>query len=140
MSGHERRAEICPDCQATPENRDARIITGRKDETTGDYYTIETWHSSDCPAYTVEQILTEDAIRRSRERTEWAHKAFPAAFERVMKAGLAQDFDDHAKPFVAALLQLLGEQAEDLGRYVPFERWTEILDEHFPPPDGTPTT
>jgi hypothetical protein len=140
MSETERREEICPDCKAGPHNMDSRITSIGKDPNTGAMYTSVTWHTEDCPTYTVEQILTEDAIRRSKERTEWARKAFPAAFERVTKAGLAQDFDDRAKPFVTALLQLLSEQAEDLGRFVPFERWTEILNEHFPPPDDTPTT
>jgi hypothetical protein len=132
MSDHERRTEICPDCHATPENRDARIITASKDKTTGEYYTVETWHSSDCPAYTINQILMEDGVRRAKERSEWGHKAFPAAYERVMRAGVSQQFEAHARPFVAALLQLLDEQAEDLGRFVPFERWAEILNEHFP--------
>jgi hypothetical protein len=133
---YDSREEICPDCQAGPHNMDARIITGRKDELTGDYYTVITWHTADCPQYTVEQVLMEDGVRRAKEKDAWAREALPAAFDRLRRAASAVREDAAAAPFAAALVSLVAQQAEDTGRFVPPHRWAEILDQYFPSADG----
>lgn len=133
MSAPDRREEICPDCLATETNMDSRVITAKKDEATGEYYTVVTWHTDDCPAHTVERILMEDGVRRAKERDEWMKTAFPAAHERLKEAAAGLPDASAAAPFVAALTELVAAQAEDLGRFVPPDRWTEILDRHFPP-------
>jgi hypothetical protein len=139
MSGHERREEVCTDCRATPENMDTRIISARKDEATGAYYTTETWHTKDCPQFIVDQILMEDGARRAKEREAWMKVAFPAAHERLKAAAAAVEDNEAAAPFVAALTELVAQQAKDLGHFVPPDRWAEILDQHFPPAGEEPT-
>jgi hypothetical protein len=133
VSDLDRREEICPDCQAGPDNMDSRVISARKDPATGEYYATVTWHTKDCPTHTVEQILMEDGVRRAKEQTEWGQKAFPAAHERLKAAAAKVEGGETASPFVAALLELVNAQGEDLGRIVLPERWAEILDRHFPP-------
>ena len=135
---YDRREEICPDCQATEANMDARTISVGKDPDTGRHFTVVTWHLDDCPKYTVDRILTEDGVRRAKEQSEWGRKEFPAAQERV-KAAAADVDAGTAAPFVAALLELVDAQGADLGRIVLPERWAEILNRHFPPPGGKPT-
>ncbi|MYS16125.1 hypothetical protein [Streptomyces sp. SID4982] len=137
MSEHDSRSEICRDCEATPENRDARIITSHKDEQTGRYYTVETWHHDDCPTYTVDQILLEEGARKAKENTAWGLTEFPAAHERLLEAVGKADLPTAAQPFVTALIELVGAQGADLGRIVLPERWAEILNRHFPPPAPT---
>ncbi|MBA4865929.1 hypothetical protein H1V43_32210 [Streptomyces sp. PSKA54] len=139
MSNPDRREEVCPDCQATPSNMDARIIKVGKDPATGAYYSTETWHTEDCPQHTVEQILMEDGVRRVKERNAWMKTAFPAAHERLKAAAAALEGNEVAAPFVAALTELVAQQAEHLGRFVPPDRWAEILDQHFPPAGEEPT-
>lgn len=128
------REEICPDCQAGPDAKDARVMRVMKDPATGDFYTVVTWHLDTCPAYTVDQILLEDGVRRLKEEEAWAKEAFPAAHERVLRALMANQFSPEAEPFVAALVELVEAQGEDLGRFVSPVRWAEILDRNFPPP------
>lgn|GEM_PF-4896016 len=135
---HDRREEVCTDCEATEENMDARIISVREDPDTGCYFTLVTWHLDTCPTYTVDRILSEEGVRRAKEQGEWAQREFPAAQERMRQAAAGIDADE-AAPFVAALLELVNAQGEDLGRFVPAERWAEILNRHFPPPGGEPT-
>lgn len=138
MTDRDHREEICPDCHATPGNRDVRVMKVKKDPDTEALYTEETWHAEDCPQHTVEQILLEDGVRRAKEREAWMKTAFPAAHERL-KAAAAALPDGTANPFVAALTELVAKQAEDLGRFVPPDRWAEILDRHFPPPEEQPS-
>lgn len=135
MSDHDRREEICPDCQAGPHNMDSRVITAKKDPATGEYYATVTWHTKDCPQHTVDQILLEEGARRAKEQDAWAKEALPAAFDRLRKAAAGVREDMAAGPFVAALVALVAQQAEDMGRFVPPHRWAEILDQYFPP-DG----
>ncbi|MDJ0460599.1 hypothetical protein [Streptomyces sp. H27-C3] len=135
----ERREETCPDCQATEANKDARITIIGKDPITGAMYATVTWHTKDCPTHTVNQILMADGVRRAKERDEWMKTAFPAAQERLKAAAAALPDDTAAAPFVAALSELVAEQAGDLGRFVPPDRWAEILDRHFPPQGEEPT-
>lgn len=139
MSDRERREETCPDCQATAENWDSRVTGIGKDPDTGAMYATVTWHAEDCPTYTVQQILAEDSVRRTKERSEWGRKAFPVAHERLLRAVGRGSFDESAMPFVEALVELVEAQGEDLGRIVLPERWAEILDRHFPPGEE-PTT
>lgn len=139
MSDPESREEICPDCQATESNMDSRITSVRKDEPDGEYYAVVTWHTEDCPAYTVQQILMEDGARRAKEREAWMKEAFPAAHERLKAAAAAAEGNEAAAPFVAALTELVACQAEDLGRFVPPDRWAEILEQYFPPTDEEPS-
>lgn len=135
----DRREETCPDCQAGPDNMDARIITAGEDPETGRMFTTVTWHLDDCPAYTVSQILLEDSARRAEELAAWTRKEFPAVQERILDAIMRGKFDKTAMPFVAALGELVEEQGEDLGRFVTPDRWVEILNKHFPP-NEEPTT
>jgi hypothetical protein len=134
MTDIERREKICPDCHAGPGNMDARITSYGKDPDTDTMYSTVTWHSEDCPTYTVERILMEEGVRRAKEKDEWAKQAFPAAVARFRAAAAEAD-----GPFAAALRELVEQQAEDTGRYVPLDRWAEILDRHFPPGEE-PTT
>lgn len=127
------REEICPDCQATESNMDSRIITAKQDELTGEYYTVVTWHTDNCPAHTADRILMEDSARRAKEQDAWAREALPAAFDRLRHAAATVREDSAAAPFVAALVALVAQQAEDTGRFVPPHRWAEILDHYFPP-------
>lgn len=127
------REEICPDCQAGPDTMDVRNTKIMKDPATGEYYRVVTWHLEDCPAYTVDQIMMEEGVRRAKERDAWAKEAFPAAQERVLRAMRAHKFTAEAEPFVRALVELVQAQGEDLGRFVPPDRWAEILDQNFPP-------
>jgi hypothetical protein len=133
------REEICPDCHAGPDAMDARITSVKKDDATGDYYTVRTWHTEDCTAYTLDRILMEDAVRRSKDLEAWAEGAFPAAHERVVTALMSHKFAPEAQPFVAALVELVDAQLEDTGRFVPLHRWAEILDSHFPPEGEEPS-
>jgi hypothetical protein len=130
---HDRREKICPDCQATEGDRDARIMTAGEDPATGRLFTSVTYHHDTCPAYTVDQILTEDSVRRSKERTAWMKEEFPLVRKRMEAA--ANEGRPDAAPFIAALLELVAAQGEDLGRFVAPERWTEILAKHFPAPE-----
>ncbi|MEU3161798.1 hypothetical protein ABZ753_31000 [Streptomyces griseoincarnatus] len=134
----EAREETCPDCQAGPDNMDVRTFSIGKDPDTGRTTTTVTWHLEDCPSYTVQQILLEDGVRRAEERTEWTRQEFPAAQERLLDLVMRGEFDATAKPFVAALVELVEAQGEDLGRFVTPDRWVEILNKHFPP-DEEPT-
>lgn len=136
---HESREEICPDCQATEANMHSRIIKVKKDELTGKYITIVTWHTENCPQYTADRILMEDGVRRAKEQDAWAREALPAAFDRLRRAASAVRDDAAAAPFAAALVALVAHQAEDLGRFVPPHRWAEILDQYFPPASEKPT-
>lgn len=125
----ERRHERfeCPDCLATPETGDSRIVTAGVEGTT------EIWHTEDCPAHTVEQIMWEEGARQAKERDEWAKAAFPAALARVEAAAGRLPEDGPAAPFVAALLELVRAQADRKGGFVTLDRWAELLDRHFPP-------
>lgn len=136
---HDSRQEICPDCQGSPDNMDVRIIKVRKEAGTGNYYTVETWHTKDCPQHTVDAILMEESARRVKEQDAWAAEALPSAFDRLRRAAAAVREDDAAAPFAAALVALVAQQAEDTGRFVPAYRWAEILDKYFPPQDEVPT-
>ncbi|MFJ8798511.1 hypothetical protein [Streptomyces sp. NPDC102487] len=138
MSERETREEVCPDCLAGEHDKDARIITAHKDPESGNYYTSVTWHTNSCPAWTVDQILMEEGIRKSKEKTAWMKVALPAALERLKAAAVAVEPDESAAPFVAALLAVVEQQASDVGVFVTPERLTEILDEHFPPRGETP--
>ena len=138
MSGRDRREKICPDCQATEANMDHRITSLHQGETDDDYYAVVTWHTEDCPTYTVERILSEEGVRRAKEQSEWGRREFPGAHERV-KAAAADVDAGTAGPFVSALLDLVNAQGEDLGRIVLPERWVEILNKHFPPPSDEST-
>jgi hypothetical protein len=131
------REEICPDCQAGPDAKDATITSVMKDPETGEFYTVATWHLDTCPAYTVNQILMEDGARRAKEQSEWGRKEFPAAHERLLRAMMRVKLDAAAEPFVAALVDLVEAQGEDLGRIVLPERWAQILNRHFPPEGET---
>jgi hypothetical protein len=131
------REEICPDCQAGPDNMDTRIIKVRKD-TAGNYYSVQTWHTKDCPQHTVDEILLEESARRLKEQEAWAAEAVPAAFDRLRRAAAALRDDDAAAPFAAALVALVAQQAEDTSRFVPAYRWAEILDQYFPPEGNGP--
>jgi ribosomal protein L37AE/L43A len=139
MTERDHREEICPDCQATPENRDVRNIKVCKDLETGAMYTKETWHTEDCPQHTVEQIMMEEGVRRAKERDAWMKEAFPLAHERLKAAAAGLEGNEAAAPFVAALIELVGRQGQDLGRFVPPDQWVEILDRHFPPEGDEPT-
>jgi hypothetical protein len=130
---YDRREEICPDCHATEDDRDARIMAAGEDPETGRMYTSVTYHHDTCPAYTVNRILTEDSVRRSKERAAWMKEEFPLVRKR-MEAAAGGGATDTA-PFIAALLELVAAQGEDLGRFVAPERWTEILTKHFPGPE-----
>lgn len=129
----ERREETCPDCHAGPHNMDARIISAGQDPDTGRMFTTITWHLKDCPTYTVQQILTEDSVRRAKEQTERTRTEFPAVQERLVRAVASRQLDESALPFVEALVELVEAQGQDLGRFVTPERWVEILNKHFPP-------
>lgn len=135
----ERREETCPDCQAGPHNMDARCTAISKDPVTGQYVTTTTWHTDDCPAYTVQRILREDGARRAEERAEWTRREFPAAQERLIREVAGRQLDGAALPFVEALVELVEAQGVDVDRFVPADRWVEILNKHFPP-DEEPTT
>lgn len=135
-----RPEETCPDCQAGPHHDNPRVTIGRKDKATGEYYAITTWHTRDCPAYTVDQILMADGVRRAKESSEWGRKEFPAAYERLIRAVLAVELGEAAAPFVAALVELVEAQGEDLGRVVLPEQWVEILNRHILPPGGQSPT
>lgn len=130
---HDSRHEICPDCQATEGNRDARVITAGTDPETGRIFTTTTWHHDNCPTYTVNRILTEDGVRRAKEQSEWGKREFPLAHERLKAAAAEAEVGEVAAPFVAALLDLVEAQGRDLGRVVLPELWAEILNRHFPP-------
>ena len=130
---HDRREEICPDCQAGPDNMDARIISVGKDPETRQTFTMVTWHLKDCPTYTVNQILMEDGVRRAKEQREWVREEFPAAQERLIRALASRRLDEPAHPFVEALVELVEAQGDDLDRFVTPDRWVEILNKHFPP-------
>jgi hypothetical protein len=132
---YDSREEICPDCQATEANMDARTISVGQDPDTGRMFTEVTWHLDDCPKYTVDRILTEDGVRRAKEQSEWGRKEFPLARDRLKAAAAEATVSDAAAPFVAALLELVNAQGDDLGRIVLPERWAEILNRHFPPGD-----
>lgn len=129
------REEICPDCQATEDNRYSRIMRVHKDKSSGEHYTVVTWHLQDCPTYTIEEILMEDGVRRAKEKEVRGQQAFPVARERVLRAVASREFAPEAEPFVAALAELVEAQAEDTGRFVTLDRWADILDRHFPPKD-----
>lgn len=131
----EAREETCPDCHAGPDNMDVRTFSIGKDPDTGRTITTITWHLDECPTYTVQQILLEDGVRRAEERTEWTRREFPAAQERLIRAVAERRLDESALPFVEALVELVEEQGEDLGRFVTPDRWVEILNKHFPPDD-----
>jgi hypothetical protein len=131
VSDHDHREEICPDCQATEGDHDTRIIAVDKDPETGLMYTRVTYHHDTCPAYTVQQILIEDSVRRAEEEAEWMLQEFPRVHARIKAAAEAGAGDP--APFIAALLELVDAQGEDLERFVTPERWTEILAKHFPP-------
>jgi hypothetical protein len=133
MSNRDSREEICPDCLATEANRDSRVTSVRKDEPDGEYYTVVTWHTDNCPAHTVERILMEDGAHRAKEQSEWGRKEFPLAWDRLKTAAAEAAIDGAGAPFVAALLELVEAQGQDLGRIVLPERWAEILNRHFPP-------
>ncbi|NUS22693.1 MAG: hypothetical protein HOV92_00490 [Streptomyces sp.] len=133
---YDRREEICPDCQATEANMDARTISVGQDPKTGRMFTEVTWHLDDCPKYTVDRILTEDGVRRAKEQSEWGRTEFPAAHGRLIKAVMKGQFDETAAPFVEALVELVEAQGEDLGRILLPARWAEILNKHFPPGDA----
>ncbi|MET7944365.1 hypothetical protein [Streptomyces sp. NPDC005302] len=135
MSDRDTREEVCPDCLAGEHDSDTRILSVCKDPKTGDYFTSVTWHTNDCPAYTVDKILLEDSIRRAKEKTAWMKRALPAAQGRLKAAAVAVEPDECAAPFVAALLEVVEQQAADVGVFVTPERLTEILEKHFPPPD-----
>ncbi|WP_327592470.1 hypothetical protein [Streptomyces chartreusis] len=136
---YDRREEICPDCQATEGDRDARIMTAGKDPETGRMFTSVTYHHDTCTAYTVDQILMEDGVRRAKEQTEWGQKEFPLAYERLIAAVAGAKLDQAAFPFVEALVELVEAQGKDLGRVVLPEQWAEILNKHFPPAANEPT-
>lgn len=130
---HDTREETCPDCQAGPHNMDTRVITVGKDRETGQMVTTVTWHLKDCPTHTINQILIEDSVRRAEEQTERTQKEFPAAQERLIRAIGSRKLDESAYPFMEALVELVEAQSEDLDRFVPPDRWVEILNKHFPP-------
>lgn len=134
----DRREEICTDCRATEGDRDARIIMAGEDPDTGRMVTTVTYHHNDCPAYTVDQILLEDGARKVKEQDAWAKEALPAAHQRLLDAMMSRKIDEPAHPFVAALVELVEAQTEDMRRFVPPHRWAEILDRHFPPEAETP--
>lgn len=137
---YDSREEICPDCQATPDNMDVRILMSGVDKTTGRRYVTATWHLKTCPQHTVDRVLMEDDARRVKEQDAWAAEALPAAFDRLRRAAAAVRDDAAAAPFAAALVSLVAQQAEDTGRFVPACQWAEILDRHFPPQrPGEPT-
>lgn len=115
---------------------DAHIITAHKDEATGEYYAVTTWHTDDCPAYVVERILLEDGVRQAKEKSERTQQEFVAAYERLIRAVARSHVSESAVPFVEALVELTEAQVEDLGRFVTPERWAEILGKHFPPDAG----
>lgn len=129
----EHREKTCPDCRATDENMDVRIIAAGTDLETGVRFTSTTWHAKDCPQYLVDQILTEESVRQAKEDTARMKAAFPVAYERLNESASAADISPSAAPFVAVLLELVGRQAQDLDRFVSPERWLEILEKHFPP-------
>jgi hypothetical protein len=133
------REEICPDCQASPDVNNARITNIMKDPGTDEFYRVVTWHTQECPAYTVDQIMMEEGVRRAKEESEWGKKEFPAAYERLIRAVMKGKFDETVQPFVVALVELVEAQGEDLGRVVLPERWVEILNRNFPPQGGTPS-
>ncbi|MEV6181337.1 hypothetical protein [Streptomyces sp. NPDC052015] len=143
----DRREEICPDCQATEGDRDTRVRMAGQDPETGRLFVTITYHHNTCPAYTVEQILMEDSARRLKEKDAWAKEAFPDAHARLLQAVMrGAPFSDDVHPFVAALVELVEAQAENVDRFVTLDRWAEILEEHFPPagklpvcPDEEPT-
>lgn len=130
---HDAREETCPDCQAGPQNMDTRVITVGKDRETGQMVTTVTWHLKDCPTHVINQILIEDSVRRAEEKTARTRKGFPAAQERLIRAVASRKLDESVLPFVEALVELVEAQGEDLGRFVPPDRWVEILNKHFPP-------
>lgn len=135
MSNPDYREEICPDCQATEGNRDSRLTSVGKDPLTDAMFVRVTWHHDTCPQYTADRILAEDSARQVKEQEAWAKEALPAAFDRLRKAAAAARDDAVAAPFAEALVALVAQQAEDLGRFVPAPRWAEILEQYFPPAD-----
>ncbi|WP_031078986.1 hypothetical protein [Streptomyces sp. NRRL WC-3742] len=125
-----RHYRECEDCHAAPDSGDIRITTVGRDLTVS-----ETWHTAQCPAYTVEQILMEAGAAQVKEQSAWAKEAFPAAHGRLRAAATALPAGTAADPFVAALLELVQAQADDTGRFVALPTWAEILQRHFPPQD-----
>jgi len=140
VSERESREEICPDCQATEFNKDSRIIMAKKNEVTGEYYTVVTWHTDDCPKHTIDRILMADGARKVKEQDEWAREALPAAFDRIRQAAAAARGDAAAAPFAEALVALVAQQAEDLGCFVPPYRWAKVLEQYFPPAGEAPSS
>lgn len=124
--------DVCPDCQAWPDRANVCFGVGLP---------IETWHTPDCPQWTIMQINLEAGSQRVREQDTWAKGVFPAAHERVQQAAAAIEPGTPAQPFIDALTELVQAQADATG-FVVLHRWTEILERHFPPqlPDPGHTT
>ncbi|MFE5586362.1 hypothetical protein [Kitasatospora sp. NPDC056531] len=122
----------CEDCQAGPDSGDIRTIAIGRDRTV-----TETWHTDQCPTYTIERILMEAGAAKVKEQDARANDAFPAAHQRLHDAAAALPADNAAAPFVAALLELVQAQADETGRFVALPTWTAILDRNFPPQDPT---
>ncbi|WP_406502861.1 hypothetical protein [Streptomyces sp. NBC_00212] len=123
------RHEECTDCHAIPFVDNTRTITATKDG-----QVTETWHTPDCPGYTVTKILMEDGVRRAKERDAWAQDIFPAVRERLLKDAAARAGGDEAAPFVAALTDLVQAMADLAGdgRLLGLSEFAEILQRHFP--------
>ncbi|MEU9578835.1 hypothetical protein [Streptomyces chilikensis] len=130
---NERRIEY-PDCNAGSGDGDVRIIVPWKDDS-GEYTVEEIWHLEDCPEYTLQQILSEDGVRRARERHEWEKEQFPRTLERF-RAAVAEAGENGQAPFARALAELVEMQAEDTERGVSLGAFVEVLERHFPGPDG----
>lgn len=116
----------CTECRARPYGDNMRIIYAKPGGGT-----TSTWHTPECS-----QAITLERLQRTaeqiREQDAWAHGVFPAACERLQRAAAAIPADAPAQPFVAALSDLVREQAETTGS-VRLHRWAEILERHFPP-------
>ncbi|MFD8707056.1 hypothetical protein ACFV1W_31445 [Kitasatospora sp. NPDC059648] len=120
----------CEDCHAEPDRENIRITAIERDLSLS-----ETWHTEQCPAYTVEMILMEAGAAKVREQDAWAKEAFPAAHSRLQEAAEALPPGTAADPFIAALLELVQAQADDTDLFVTLPMWTGILQRHFPPKD-----
>ncbi|WP_327310038.1 hypothetical protein OG730_43500 (plasmid) [Streptomyces sp. NBC_01298] len=125
----------CTECFAQPHGDNMRIAYVKAGGGMS-----ETWHSPECSKAITWEDLQKGA-EQVREQDAWAKGVFPAAHERLERAAAAMPADSAAQPFVAALTELVREQAGTTG-FVGLHSWVEILERHFPPdlPDPDRTT
>ncbi|MEV4438951.1 hypothetical protein AB0K09_08020 [Streptomyces sp. NPDC049577] len=69
--------------------------------------------------------MGEEGHKRVLEEEAWAKDVFPDAHERLKRAAAAIPADAAARPWIAALTELVQAQADTTG-FVPLPRWAQI--------------